>query len=122
MFAVIESGGKQHTVSEGESLKVELLSVEEGATIEFDKVLMISDGSDSKIGNPYVENAKVVAKLVSNGKHDKIRVFKMKRRKDYRRTYGHRQNFSEIHKQEIRWHIKKQVEVVGMEEIPIPKD
>ena len=55
MFAVIESGGKQHTVSEGESLKVELLSVEEGATIEFDKVLMISDGSDSKIGNPYVE-------------------------------------------------------------------
>ena len=96
MFAVIESGGKQHTVSEGESLKVELLSVEEGATIEFDKVLMISDGIDSKIGNPYVENAKVVAKLVSNGKHDKIRVFKMKRRKDYRRTYGHRQNFSEI--------------------------
>tara|TARA_B100001559_G_C16151805_1_gene462271 strand:+ start:79 stop:390 length:312 start_codon:yes stop_codon:yes gene_type:complete len=96
MFAVIESGGKQHTVSEGESLKVELLSAEEGSTIEFDKVLMISNGNDSKIGNPYVENAKVTAKLVANGKHDKIRVFKMKRRKDYRRTYGHRQNFSEI--------------------------
>ena len=96
MFAVIESGGKQHTVSEGENLKVELLSAEEGSTIEFDKVLMISDGSDSKIGSPYVENAKVTAKLVSNGKHDKIRVFKMKRRKDYRRTYGHRQNYSEI--------------------------
>ena len=96
MFAVIESGGKQHTVTEGESLKVELLSVEEGSTIEFDKVLMISNGADSKIGSPYVENAKVTAKLVTNGKHDKIRVFKMKRRKDYRRTYGHRQNFSEI--------------------------
>ena len=96
MFAVIESGGKQHTVSEGESLKVELLSDEEGSTIEFDKVLMISNGNESKIGNPYVENAEVTAKLVSNGKHDKIRVFKMKRRKDYRRTYGHRQNFSEI--------------------------
>ena len=54
MFAVIESGGKQHTVSEGESLKVELLAAEEGSTIEFDKVLMISDGSESKIGNPYL--------------------------------------------------------------------
>ena len=96
MFAVIESGGKQHTVTEGESLKVELLSMEEGSTIEFDKVLMISNGADSKIGSPNVENAKVTAKLVANGKHDKIRVFKMKRRKDYRRTYGHRQNFSEI--------------------------
>ena len=57
MFAVIESGGKQHTVSEGENLKVELLSNEEGSIIEFDKVLMISNGSESKIGNPYVENA-----------------------------------------------------------------
>ena len=101
MFAVIECGGKQHTVSEGESLKVELLSAEEGSTIEFDKVLMISDGSDSKIWNPYVDNAKVTAKLVSNGKHDKIRVFKMKRRQNYRRTYGHRQNFSEIHIESI---------------------
>ena len=101
MFAVIECGGKQHTVSEGESLKVELLSAEEGSTIEFDKVLMISDGSGSKIGNPYVDNAKVTAKLVSNGKHDKIRVFKMKRRQNYRRTYGHRQKFSEIHIESI---------------------
>ena len=101
MFAVIECGGKQHTVSEGESLKVELLSAEEGSTIEFHKVLMISDGSGSKIGNPYVDNAKVTAKLVFNGKHDKIRVFKMKRRQNYRRTYGHRQNFSEIHIESI---------------------
>lgn len=101
MFAVIECGGKQHTVSEGESLKVELLSAEEGSTIEFDKVLMISDGSESKIGNPYVDNAKVTAKLVSNGKHHKIRVFKMKRRQNYRRTYGHRQSFSEIHIESI---------------------
>ena len=64
MFAVIESGGKQHTVSEGDQLKVELLSGEEGASIEFDKVLMISDGSASKLGNPFVENAKVTAKLI----------------------------------------------------------
>ena len=96
MFAVIESGGKQHTVSEGDNLKIELLSGEEGSNLEFDKVLMISDGENSKIGSPYVENAKVTAKLISHGKHDKIKVFKMKRRKDYRRTYGHRQSFSQV--------------------------
>jgi len=96
MFAVIESGGKQHTVSEGDQLKVELLPGEEGASIEFDKVLMISDGSASKLGNPFVENAKVTAKLVGHGKSKKVKIFKMKRRKDYRRTYGHRQNFTEI--------------------------
>ena len=96
MFAVIESGGKQHTVSEGDQLKVELLSGEEGAAIEFDKVLMISDGSASKLGNPFVENAKVTAKLIGHGKAKKVKIFKMKRRKDYRRTYGHRQNFTEI--------------------------
>lgn len=96
MFAVIESGGKQHTVSEGDSLKVELISAEEGSTLEFDKVLMISDGKESKIGSPYLDKAKVTATLVSHGKHDKIKVFKMKRRKDYRRTYGHKQNYSQV--------------------------
>ena len=96
MFAVIESGGKQHTVSEGDQLKVELLPGEEGASVEFDKVLMISDGSASKIGSPFVKNAKVMAKLISHGKAEKIKIFKMKRRKDYRRTYGHRQKFTEI--------------------------
>ena len=96
MFAVIESGGKQHKVSEGDSLQVELLTGEEGSKVEFDKVLMISDGDNSKIGSPYVENAKVTGKLVSHDKHDKIKVFKMKRRKDYRRTYGHRQSFSQV--------------------------
>ena len=96
MFAVIESGGKQHTVSEGDQLKVELLPGEEGAAIEFDKVLMISDGNASKIGNPFVENAKVTAKLVGHGKSKKVKIFKMKRRKDYRRTYGHRQSFSQV--------------------------
>ena len=69
MLAVIESGGKQHTVSEGESLKVELLSAEIGSTVEFDKVLMISNGNESKIGNPYVENAKVTAISFPNDKN-----------------------------------------------------
>ena len=96
MFAVIESGGKQHTVSEGDELKVELLTAAQDETIEFDKVLMISNGSDSKIGSPFVENAKVTAKLITHGKRDKIKVFKMKRRQGYKRTYGHRQNFTQI--------------------------
>lgn len=96
MFAVIESGGKQHTVSEGDELKVELLKASQDETIEFDKVLMISNGAESKIGSPFVENAKVVAKLVTHGKMDKIKVFKMKRRQGYKRTYGHRQNFTQI--------------------------
>ena len=96
MFAVIESGGKQHKVSEGDSLQVELLAEEEGSKVEFDKVLMISNGKDSKVGTPYLDKAKVTAKVVSHGKTDKLIVFKMKRRKDYRRTQGHRQNFTEV--------------------------
>ena len=96
MFAVIESGGKQHKVAKGDYLQVELLSEEEGSKVEFDKVLMISDGKDSKIGTPFLEKAKVTGKVVRHGKSDKIKVFKMKRRKDYRRTQGHRQSFTEV--------------------------
>ena len=96
MFAVIESGGKQHKVSKGDSLKVELLSEEEGSKIEFEKVLMISDGKDSKVGTPYLEKAKVTGKVVRNGKADKLIVCKRKRRKDYRRTQVNKQNFTEF--------------------------
>ncbi len=96
MFAVIESGGKQHKVVKGDSLKVELLKEDEGSKVEFDKVLMISDGKDSKVGTPYLEKANVIGKVVRHGKSDKVIVFKMKRRKDYRRTQGHRQGFTEV--------------------------
>ena len=96
MFAVIESGGKQHRVAEGESIRLELLSDEEGSTVEFDKVLLVSNGKDSKVGNPFVENAKVSAKVVRHGKGDKVKVFKMKRRKNYKWTYGHSQSFTEV--------------------------
>ena len=96
MFAVIESGGKQHKVSEGDSLQVELLAEEEGSKVEFDRVLMIINGKDSKVGTPYLDKAKVTGKVVRHGKTDKLIVFKMKRRKDYRRTQGHRQNFTEV--------------------------
>ena len=96
MFAVIENGGKQHKVAKGDHLQVELLTGDEGSKVEFNKVLMIVDGKDSKVGTPFLEKAKVTGKVVRHGKSDKIKVFKMKRRKDYRRTQGHRQNFTEV--------------------------
>ena len=96
MFAVIESGGKQLKVTEGDNLQVELLTGEEGSIVEFNKVLMISDGKKSKVGSPFLEKAKVIGKVVRHGKSDKIKVFKMKRRKGYRRTQGHRQSFTEV--------------------------
>ena len=96
MIAVIESGGKQHKVSEGASILIELLPQEEGEKIEFNRVLMISDGKDSKIGSPFLDNIKVTAKVIKHFRGKKLRVFKMKRRKDYRRTIGHRQSFTEV--------------------------
>ena len=96
MFAVFESGGKQHRVSKGDYLQVELLNKEEGSTVEFKNVLMIVDGKDSKVGTPFLDKTKVIAKVVKHGKSDKIKVFKLKRRKDYRRTQGHRQNFTKV--------------------------
>ena len=96
MIAVIESGGKQHKVSEGVSILIELLPQEEGEKIEFNRVLMISDGKDSKIGSPFLDNIKVTAKIIKHFRGKKLRVFKMKRRKDYRRTIGHRQSFTEV--------------------------
>ena len=96
MFAVIENGGKQHKGAKGDHLQVELLTGDEGSKVEFNKVLMIVDGKDSKVGTPFLEKAKVTGKVVRHGKSDKIKVFKMKRRKDYRRTQGHRQSFTEV--------------------------
>ncbi|MDG2061216.1 MAG: 50S ribosomal protein L21 [SAR86 cluster bacterium] len=96
MHAVIQTGGKQHKVSEGESIDVELLPLKEGDSIEFDKVLLIFDGNNSKIGSPYLENATVKGEIVSHDKGKKIKIFKMKRRKGYRRSMGHRQNFTKV--------------------------
>ena len=96
MHAVIQTGGKQHKVSEGESIDVELLPLKEGDSIEFDKVLLFFDGNNSKIGSPYLENATVKGEIVSHDKGKKIKIFKMKRRKGYRRSMGHRQNFTKV--------------------------
>jgi len=96
MYAVIESGGKQHRVEEGEQLKLEKIDVATGDTIEFDQVLMVGAGSDVKIGAPLVEGGKVTAEVVSHGRHDKIRIVKFNRRKHYRKETGHRQWYTKV--------------------------
>lgn len=96
MYAIIETGGKQYKVSEGDTIFVEKLGVEEGEAVTFDKVLVVADGEDVKVGAPLVEGAKVEAKVVKNGKAKKIYVFKMKRKKNYRRKKGHRQPFTKV--------------------------
>ena len=96
MYAVIESGGKQHRVEKGEVIRFEKLKAEAGTTVDFDKVMMVADGADVKIGAPYVEGGKVSAEVVNHGRHDKVTIIKMKRRKHYRRQAGHRQWYTEL--------------------------
>ena len=96
MYAVIVSGGKQHRVVEGETLRLEKLEVSTGETFDFDKVLMIADGDNVKIGAPYVEGGKVSAEVVSHGRGDKVRIIKFRRRKHFRKQQGHRQWFTEV--------------------------
>ncbi len=97
MYAVIEAGGKQHRVTEGESLKLELISdVEPGASIDFDKVLMVANEGDIKIGTPVVEGAKVSAEILSHGRHEKVKIIKFRRRKHHMKRQGHRQWYTEV--------------------------
>ncbi|MDX1496448.1 MAG: 50S ribosomal protein L21 [Salinisphaeraceae bacterium] len=96
MQAVIQTGGKQYRVSEGDVLRVEKLDAEAGATLELSEVLLVSDGDNIKVGAPYVDGGKVTAEVAAHGRGDKIRVIKFKRRKKYRRTQGHRQDYTEL--------------------------
>lgn len=96
MYAVIESGGKQHRVVEGETLKLEKIDTATGETLEFDRVLMVGGGADVKIGTPVVAGGKVTAEVVAHGRHKKISIIKFNRRKHYRRQTGHRQWFTEV--------------------------
>lgn len=96
MYAVIVTGGKQYKVSEGDTLFIEKLDVEEGAEVTFDKVLIAGEGSDVKVGAPTLEGATVEAKVVKNGKAKKIYVFKMKRKKNERTKKGHRQPYTKV--------------------------
>jgi large subunit ribosomal protein L21 len=96
MFAVIKTGGKQYKVSAGEKLKVESIAAEVGAEIVLDQVLLVADGDTVTTGTPLVSGAAVKATVVSHGRGEKIKIFKMRRRKHYRKTLGHRQNYTEI--------------------------
>ncbi len=96
MYAVIKTGGKQYRVTEGETLKVEKLDAEEGASVEFDQVLMIADGDRIQVGVPYVEGARVTATVKSQGRGPKVVIVKFRRRKHYRKTQGHRQSYTEL--------------------------
>ncbi len=95
MYAVIESGGKQHRVEEGEVLKLEKLDASTGDSINFDKVLMIGEGAGVKIGKPYVEGS-VTAEVISHGRGDKVSIIKFRRRKHSMKRQGHRQWFTEV--------------------------
>ncbi len=96
MFAVFLSGGKQHRVNEGDVLKLERLKAEPGEDVEFDKVLLVADGNDVSVGQPYVDGGQVKARVLSHDRGKKIRVIKFKRRKNYLRRQGHRQWYTEV--------------------------
>lgn len=96
MYAVIVSGGKQHRVIEGETLKLEKIETETGGIVEFDRVLLVADGDDVKVGGPLVEGAKVSAEVVRHGRGEKIRIIKFRRRKHSMKRQGHRQWFTEV--------------------------
>ena len=101
MYAVVRTGGKQYRLGVGDSVKVEKLSDEVGNIVELSQILMVSDGGEVKVGTPLVTGASVKAEIVGHGRNKKIRVFKMKRRKQYRRTQGHRQAFTQLKVTEI---------------------
>ncbi|AJE20443.1 50S ribosomal protein L21 [Azotobacter chroococcum NCIMB 8003] len=96
MYAVIVTGGKQYKVAEGEFLKIEKLEVGTGEAVTFDRVLLVGNGDDVKIGAPVVEGAKVTAEVVGQGRHDKVSIIKFRRRKHHMKHQGHRQWFTEV--------------------------
>ncbi|PKM22558.1 MAG: 50S ribosomal protein L21 [Gammaproteobacteria bacterium HGW-Gammaproteobacteria-14] len=96
MYAVIKTGGKQYRVEQGDVLRIEKLEVGTGETVDFNDVLMVADGDNINVGQPLIAGAKVTAEVLSQGRHDKIRIMKFRRRKHYRRQAGHRQWFTEV--------------------------
>jgi large subunit ribosomal protein L21 len=102
MYAVIKTGGKQYSVSEGDTLKVERLSIEVGDTVKLSDVLAIGEGEKMKVGTPTVDDASVVAEVLGHGRGKKVVVFKKKKRKGYKKKQGHRQDFTSIRIKEIK--------------------
>jgi large subunit ribosomal protein L21 len=96
MYAVIKTGGKQYRVVSGEKLKIEQIPAEVGAEITLDQILMVGEGETVTVGTPIIAGATVRATVLAQGRHDKVRIFKMRRRKHYQKHQGHRQNYTEI--------------------------
>ena len=96
MYAVIKTGGKQYRVAAGEKIKVEQIAADVGQEIVIDQVLAVGNGTELKVGTPLVSGATVKATVVAHGRHDKVHIFKMRRRKHYQKRQGHRQNFTEL--------------------------
>jgi large subunit ribosomal protein L21 len=96
MYAVIKTGGKQYRVTNGLKLKVEQIPADVGAEVTLDQVLMAGEGESVKIGAPFLAGATVKATVISHGRHDKVKIFKMRRRKHYQKRQGHRQNYTEL--------------------------
>ncbi len=96
MYAIVKTGGKQYRVSAGEKLQVEKLQAEVGAEVVFDQILMVVDGENVSMGKPLVAGASVKAKVLSHNRGEKIKIFKMRRRKHFRKTLGHRQDYTQI--------------------------
>jgi large subunit ribosomal protein L21 len=96
MYAVIKTGGKQYKVTAGEKIKIEQIPADVGQVVTIDQVLAVGSGAELKVGTPLVTGASVVVTVLAHGRHDKVRIFKMRRRKHYQKRQGHRQNFTEI--------------------------
>jgi len=96
MYAVIKTGGKQYKVASGDKIKVEQIAADVGQDITIEQVLAVGHGADLKVGSPWVAGASVTATVVAHGKHDKVRIFKMRRRKHYQKHGGHRQHYTEL--------------------------
>jgi large subunit ribosomal protein L21 len=96
MYAVIRTGGKQYRVSAGAKIKIEQLAADVGSEVVLNQVLFVGNGEEGKFGAPLLSGATVTAKIVSHGRGEKVRIFKMRRRKHYRKSQGHRQNYTEI--------------------------
>ena len=101
MYAVIETGGKQYRVQEGDQLFVEKLEIQEGEAVELNKVLLVSNDGNVTVGKPFVEGVSVSAKVLENGKARKVVIYKYKAKKDYRKKQGHRQPYTKLEIQKI---------------------
>ncbi|MDH4164062.1 MAG: 50S ribosomal protein L21 [Nitrospirota bacterium] len=102
MYAVIKTGGKQYKVAPGDLLRVEKLDAKKGDAVEINEVLMVADGDKMNVGKPTIANAKVTAEVMGEGRGEKLLIFKHRRRKGFRRTNGHRQNFTTLKVKEIK--------------------